>query len=1043
MCQSSGRSIRFEALHLAALLNLQNSLLPGQYEQSMAEPQANLDFSVNAPSPADPFVGRERELAQVFSALDLAGRGQGGVVTLSGEPGIGKTRMAQAFAQSASHCGVYTLWGRCSEDPGAPPYWPWVEILRAHVQSRNEDLLRAELADSASYVAEMAPEIVHRVGRVASTPRPPDAAQARFIQFDALTSFWKRVAATETLLFILDDVHCADTPSLKLLEFLAKEIGSSRLLVLATYRTYDVSQNQPLTDVLAELGRHARLQRIALSGMSAHESEELARTVLGSALSPQLAAKIHERTEGNPLFINEMTRYLQEGARTGGGHDSIATRWDQLASAVPEGIQQIIGARLNKLTADCADVLGVAAVMGRSFSLDVVSLAMPERPREQSLAALDMAVAARIVETATPSPWFRFTHALLCEVLYERTPITRRSGLHERIARAIQVRYAYELTPHLSALSHHYCSSLPDGPADIAVEMALRAGKCAQELLAFEEAAAHYQLALEASFHDQTVSTSRRADLYVKLGKALSHSGDSMRALESLQHAFVAAKQANEPELQARAAIDFEEASWRFAMLSSAALAPLTEALAALGPQDTALKAAALSSLARCLMFVGASEEAYRTAELANSMARRLNDDAALVVTLTRSLAAYDLRPEDFSQRCANTEEGIKLARQTGNREFLLYLVGWHVYNLSESGDMVARSQFLEELGRLAEEQRQPLYQYVFRRFHALTAMFEGRFAEAERIAVHASKYGLNFPELNSADVHAVQMLSVRREQGRLAEVAPVLEHFERDAPPGSQWRPGLMIVYSELGQHDKARVLYESFARENFASVVRDARWVMTISYLSEMCCALGDAAAAAHLYRALLPYEGRNLIVGHKITTYGPAGRYLGMLAATMQQWKQAEHHFTAAIAMNIRQGSKPWLAHTQYHYAAMLNARNAPGDRSRAIELLDQALDIASALNMLTLADRTSSLRDAIKPSRARVEYPAGLSRREVQVLKLVAQGKANHEIAEQLFISKNTVAKQVRSILAKTNCNNRTEAAAFALRNISLFPHATAP
>ena len=1009
----------------------------------MSETRANSDFSVNAPSPAQLFVGRERELAVMLSALDLAGRGQGSIVTLSGEPGIGKTCLAQALAQSAPNRGVCTLWGRCSEDPGAPPYWPWVQIVRAHVQSRNEDLLRAELGASASYVAAMAPEVVQRVGRIAATPRPPDAAQARFVQFDALTSFWKRVADADTLLLILDDVHCADTPSLKLLEFLAKEIGSSRLLLVATYRAYDISQNQPLTDVLGEMGRHARLQRIVLSGMSAQESEELTRTVLGSALSRQLAAKIHERTEGNPLFIHEMTRYLQESSNVGSTDVSVAARWEQLASTVPEGIQQIIGARLNKLSAPCADVLSVAAVMGRNFSLDIVFLALSETSREQVSAALEEAVAARIVETAAAPAWFRSTHALLYEVLYERTPLTQRARLHERIARAMQARYAHELTAHLSALAHHYCSSLPDGPADMAAEMAQRAGQYAQDQLAFEEAAAHYHLALSAMDHDPAASLSRRADLYAKLGKMQSHSGDSMRALESFQRAVASAKQANEPELQVRAAIDFEEASWRLPMLSSATIAPLSEALTALGPGDTALKAAALSSLARNLMFAGTPEEAYRTAELATSMARRLKDDATLVVTLTSSLAAYDLRPTDFAQRCANTEEGISLARRTGNREFLLYLMGWHVYNLSESGDMLARSQFLEELGRLADEQRQPLYQFVFRRFHALTAMFEGRFAEAERIAAHASSYGANFPELNSADVHAVQMLSLRREQGRLAELAPVLEHFERDSPPGSRWRPGLMIVYSELGQHDKARALYESFAKENFASVVRDARWVMTIAYLAEMSCSLGDAMGAAHLYRALLPYEGRNLIVGHKVTTYGPAGRYLGMLATAMQQWKAAEQHFTAAIAMNVRQGSKPWLAHTQYHYAEMLNSRDAPGDRSRAIELLDQALDIASSLNMQTLTHRTSSLRDAIKPSRARVRYPAGLSRREVQVLKLVAQGKANHEIAEQLFISKNTVAKHVRSILTKTNCNNRTEAAAFALQNKSLLPHATTP
>ncbi len=1006
-------------------------------EKAMGESQMNQASAGNAGSAGDVFVGRERELSELFSALELATHGQGGMVTLSGDPGIGKTRLAQVLAHAAAQRGVLALWGRCSEDPGAPPYWPWVQLVRAHVQTRNEDALRGELGTSASYIAEMAPEVAQRIGRIAAATHPSDAAQARFLLFDALASFWKRVAASDTLLLILDDAHCADIPSLKLLEFLAKEIGAARVALLATYRSSDVSQDHPLSDTLREAARHVRMERIALSGMNAQESEELMRNMLGAALTPQLAANIHARTEGNPLFIREMAHYLQESAHT--EDVSPVPRWEQLAAAVPEGIRQIIGARLNKLSQACVEVLQAAAVMGRNFSHDIVCLALAPDSRDQTSAVLQEAIAARIAEPAAAPGGFRFTHALLCEVLYTRIPPTRRARLHERIARAMQARYTHELAPHLAALAHHYCSSLPEGPADTAAEMAERAGKHAQDQLAFEEAALHYRLALQVMAQDAQANVARRADLYVRLGKMQSHSGDSGRALESFQRAFACAQQSNDPELQARAAIDFEEASWRYSILSAAAIAPLKEALAALGPNDGALKATTLSALSRALMFIGAPDEAYRTAELAHAMARRVGDAAALVEALTRSLVSYE-RPGDFAQRCANTEEGVALARRTGNREFLLYLVAWQVYNLAESGDMLARAQSLQELERLVDEQRQPLYRYVLGRFEAVHAMFEGRFNDAERIASQASVYGVNFPELGSADVHAVQMLSLRREQGRLAEVAPVLELFERDAPPGSRWRPGLMIVYSELGQHDKARAIYESFARENFASVAHDARWIMTIAYLAEMCCLLGDAAGAAHLYRALLPYDGRNLIVGHKVVTYGPASRYLGMLAAAMQRWKQAEAHFTDAIAMNVRQGSKPWLAHAQYQFAVMLNARSAPGDRSRALELLEQALTIATALDMRMLVARSGALRDSIKPARSRAKFPAGLSRREVQVLKLVAQGKANQEIAERLFISKNTVAKQVRSILTKTHCANRTEAAAFALENKALFGEA---
>ena len=248
----------------------------------MPDPPANLATAGSAVSKPELFVGRERELSMLHCALDLALSGKGSIVTITGEPGIGKTRIAQILAESAAKRGVQTLWGRCSEDPGAPPYWPWVQLLRAHVQSRNEDLLRAELGTGAGHIAEMVPEIVDRIGRIATTQRPPDPAQARFVLFDALTGFWKRVTATETLLLILDDLHCADTPSLKFLEFLTKEIGSCHLLIAGTYRAYDVSLKHPLSDLLGELGRHARFQRIALPGISAQDSAELMLNILGS-----------------------------------------------------------------------------------------------------------------------------------------------------------------------------------------------------------------------------------------------------------------------------------------------------------------------------------------------------------------------------------------------------------------------------------------------------------------------------------------------------------------------------------------------------------------------------------------------------------------------------------------------------------------------------------------------------------------------------------------------------------------------------------------
>jgi DNA-binding CsgD family transcriptional regulator len=243
-----------------------------------------------------------------------------------------------------------------------------------------------------------------------------------------------------------------------------------------------------------------------------------------------------------------------------------------------------------------------------------------------------------------------------------------------------------------------------------------------------------------------------------------------------------------------------------------------------------------------------------------------------------------------------------------------------------------------------------------------------------------------------------------------------------------------LALIYSELGLAQEARAEFEHLAADDFADIPRDARWVMCMAYLAEVCAFLGDARRAATLYHFLTPHDGYNLLVGPTAACFGAASRYLGLLAATMGRWQEAQQHFEDALAVNARMGAKPWLAHTQQTYAAMLLARGRAGDQERAMSLLAGALTLSHDLGMQALQQRVMALqRQITPPSRSRRTYPCGLTQREVEVLQLIASGKSNLDIARVLFVSPNTVANHVRSILTKTNTANRTEAAAYGHRH----------
>ncbi|MGZ5141567.1 MAG: AAA family ATPase, partial [Burkholderiales bacterium] len=445
------------------------------------------------------FVGREQDLSVLRASLEKALGGQGHIAAVAGEPGIGKTRIAQVLSSDATTLGLSVLWGRCHEEPGSPPYWPWVQVLREYVSTRDAERLRSTFGPAASELTEIVPQLAERLPFIPVTPTPIDAAQARFRLFEAVLASLKRAAEHEPLVLVFDNLHWADLPSLRLLEFLAPEISSARLFILLTYRDIELSRRHPLSQSLAELAKQSNFLRLRLRGLSAIETEQFIAATSGHVPPADLLETVHSQTEGNPLFVAEMTRYLMEEGVLAGTQDSATptARAARRVHRIPEGIKEAIGARLNRLSATCNQMLAVAAAIGRVFRLDVLTRVFGGDPREAG-ATLEEALAAAVIEEMAEPGVYQFSHALIRETLYDELPPTRRTRLHLQIGQVIEEISGAGAMPDLAALAHHFCAGLPGGDAVKAVQYARQAAHRANKLFAYEEAARYYRLALQA-----------------------------------------------------------------------------------------------------------------------------------------------------------------------------------------------------------------------------------------------------------------------------------------------------------------------------------------------------------------------------------------------------------------------------------------------------------------------------------------------------------------------------------------------------------------
>ena len=879
-----------------------------------------------------PFAGRVSDLDWLARTWARARQGEGGLTMVRGEPGVGKTRLVSTFATRCHAEGATVLWGRCSPEPMVP-FQAMAEALRP--------LLPAGTAPETLWDTR---------GRGPGEPViRGDLNVERYLMFEAIMGLINGAVSTSPVLLVLDDVHWADRPTLALLAHILRSTRGSSLLVLATSRTTETGSTQELSALVAELRQEDLAGTYTLSGLDPGEVTTLITAIAGERTPVEFDEAVQSRTDGNPLFVTELLRHLDE--MTGGTyHYGEADPADLVRLGVPEGIRTVIGQRLARLDPMTIEVVEVAAVIGRDVDEDALAPILAYVDRTTVARCFDEAERAGLFRAVKgPASLYVFAHELIREAIDTGLGTAKRALLHHRVADALETGSAHAQSVPLAQLAYHYSQASTKDDARKAIKYAKLAADQALHTLAYEDAVSHVELAFDLYGRlGQDPEEGLYADLLLLRGRALFACGEGVKAKADFEQVAATARKLGDAARLTDLALAATGTAIRHIWSEYGTVSPwvvelLEEALVLVGPGDSPARARLLARLAEELYFSRDGDARTALAEDAVDIARRLGDERALADALNGRLRSL-WEPELAAERLATAEELLELAVRCDDAEFAMSAHGWRIGVRLDLCLHEGIDDDISEYAAMAAAYPSPRHQVWSQAILAGRALARGEFDETERIITDGMTIA---PELlgDSVQGFAGQLCTLRIEQGRADEVLDAARNFADGFPQVAAWRAGLSVILAELGYLDEARAELNRVVGKGLATLRRDQEWLFTMGALAETCAVLADASTAADIYELLTPFAERAVVLGEGYVLWCSAQKSLGILARTIGQPEEACGHLFRALEVHRSFSAQPLIARTLFEYARALDAAGAP--KAKISESLDAALTLATSI------------------------------------------------------------------------------------------------